>query len=51
MGTERQPVNNLADALTIAVNENINSFFLRSDLTIEAGQNISGYIFETDTRR
>jgi hypothetical protein len=43
-GTASHPVNNLADAHTIAENNNIYNFILRSDLTIDAPLS-DGYIF------
>jgi hypothetical protein len=46
-GTRKQPSNNLTDALTICNNNNIAKLRLRSDLTIEAGHDISNKSFET----
>jgi hypothetical protein len=47
IGTYKMPSNNLTDALTIAANNNIAQFRLRSDLTIEAGHDITDKSFET----
>lgn len=44
-GTERTPVNNLADAKAIAIRENINIFDVISNLTLVTGDNIGGYSF------
>lgn len=48
MGTARYPVNNLADALTIINNRDIDILKLRSNLTTGPGDNISGLSIETD---
>ncbi|MCK5610501.1 hypothetical protein KAR91_51990 [Candidatus Pacearchaeota archaeon] len=42
-GTSRQPVNNLADAKTIATNRGFNQLCLCSDFTLEAAGNVDGY--------
>ena len=47
VGTRNHPVNNLADALTICDANNIKRIRLRSDLTIAAGQDVSGMAIET----
>ena len=46
-GTRGQPSDNLTDALTICANNNIKRLRLRTDLTIEAGHNISDMSIET----
>lgn len=46
-GTRAQPSNNLTDALTICANNNIGKLRLRTDLTIEAGHDISNKSLET----
>jgi hypothetical protein len=45
-GTQGDPVDNLADAKTIASNRNSNKFRVMSNLTIGAGDNVSDYQFD-----
>jgi hypothetical protein len=45
VGTHRYPVNNLADALVIAVANDIDNFYLHGPLTIGATDIIDGYVF------
>ena len=45
IGTHRYPVNNLADALTIAAARNIDELFIHGTLTIGATDNVDGYQF------
>ncbi len=47
-GTLLQPVNNLADALTIAAYRGFSKFHLLSDLTIATGATIDEYHFHSD---
>lgn len=47
-GTGQKPVNNLVDALQIAVYRGFNRIYLLSNLTISAGINVSDYTFESD---
>jgi len=43
IGTGQSPVNNLADAKTIAIARGIDQFFIEGDITIGASDNIDGY--------
>ena len=44
-GTERQPVNNFIDALTIATERGFNTFYVTGDITIDSGQDFTDYVF------
>lgn len=44
IGTERVPVDNLADALTIASNNGLETLSFTSNYTINAGESVSGYV-------
>lgn len=46
-GTPLQPVNNMEDALTIAVYRGFGRFHIISEITLTTGQNFDGYTFET----
>jgi len=48
IGTHASPVNNLANAKTIAATRGFTTLKLISDLTITTGQDISGYRIESD---
>lgn len=48
LGNEKHPVNNLPDAITIAVRENIDRLDISGSLTITTGQDISGYTLISD---
>jgi len=48
IGTERVPVNNLADALTIATNIGVEKLTFDSNFTLEPGDNVSGYTITSD---
>lgn len=50
-GTEGVPVDNLADALSIGATYGLNTLILDSDITVGAGENISGQVVKSDTRR
>lgn len=45
IGSHGNPVNNLADALTIATNRGLGEFQVAEDLTIGATDNVDGYTF------
>jgi len=45
IGTHKHPVNNLADALTVATNRNLDEIFIHGVLTIGATDNVDGYQF------
>jgi hypothetical protein len=45
-GTRQHPVNNLADAKIIAASRGINQFYVKDLLTIGAGEDISGLVFQ-----
>jgi hypothetical protein len=49
IGTYDSPVNNLADAITIANARGFKTFFLLSDLTITTGQDVADYHIKSDT--
>jgi len=49
VGTTRQPVNNLADALLIAAFSGFDLLHLKSSLTIATGQDVSDYILTGDS--
>lgn len=44
-GTERQPVNNFVDGLSIAGERGFNTFYIRGDATIDAGLDFTDYVF------
>lgn len=45
VGTREQPVNNMADALTIAQNRGFNTFYVSGALTLSSGDFSAGYVF------
>jgi len=45
VGTPSQPVNNFTDALTIAENHGFTSFLVTGDVTINSGNDFTGYSF------
>ncbi|MES2966648.1 MAG: hypothetical protein V4668_02585 [Patescibacteria group bacterium] len=49
-GTPLQPVNNLADALAIALSRGFDTFFVRSNLTIDAGDFSNSFTFEGENQ-
>jgi hypothetical protein len=49
VGTPRQPVNNLADALLISVERGFPRIFVLGDLTIGPGIDVTGIIFEGES--
>jgi hypothetical protein len=44
-GTERQPVNNFADGLSIAATRGFNTFYIRGDATIDSGLDYTDFVF------
>ena len=46
IGTRETPVNNITDALTIATTRGFEILHIHGDLTLAAGDNVDGYIFE-----
>ena len=49
VGTPQAPVNNLADAMAIAVAQGFKRIHCINDLIIDSGANYTGYIFEGDS--
>lgn len=47
-GTLANPVNNLADALVIAVGRGFNKLHIKSSMTIAGGENIDNYVLTSD---
>lgn len=45
-GTMARPSNNMADALTIAGVRGVNTFIVKGNLTLDTGDNVSGYILK-----
>lgn len=48
IGTLANPVNNITDAKTIAVARGFETFYIQDDLTLVAGDDVTGYTFEAN---
>jgi len=48
IGTDANPSNNLDDAKTIAAAQGINHLHFMSNFTLQAGDNVSGYVLHSD---